>query len=290
MAALILCFVLIAFPDGALRGAGIGLEICLRSVVPSLLPFMLLSSMALNSGGGERIGRILAVFLKPLGLNKASSVCFITGLLGGYPCGGKAVGQMVKNGSVSKADGAKMLAFCNNSGPLFIIGAVGTAVYNSAHTGILLYGCHVFGAAVSAFIFGGKIQSGGDVRRNTEKIPIGALMGNAAKDGGEAILSVCAVIITFSALTESLGLYRLPMLMGLIEVSRGAAELGRYGISALPLAAAYISWGGLSVHFQTEAVTMGISKKYYYVGKIISALSSGLAMLLCIKLFPGRIL
>lgn len=287
MIGLLLCLALIAFPDGALRGAGVGLSICLKAVVPSLLPFMLLSSIAVSSGGGEKLGKVLSPVLKPLlHIDENISLCFVTGLLGGYPCGGRLVGQMAEEGIISKHDAEKALAFCNNSGPLFIIGTVGSAVYSSTKIGLLLYGCHVFGAAAAAFIFGRKL-SGKSSRFEKKSYPsFASLTGKAARESSAAIISVCALIITFSALIEALGLWRIAPLVGLIEVSRGTALLGQYGLKALPLAAAYISWGGLSVHFQTEAVTEGLSKKYYYMGKVISSAASGIAMALCIKFFP----
>lgn len=286
MVALLLCFALIIFPDGALKGAGMGLSICLKAVVPSLLPFMLLSNIAVSTGGGEKLGKLLSPIFKPLlRIDENISVCFVTGLLGGYPCGGRLVGQMEKEGIISNSDAAKALAFCNNSGPLFIIGTVGAAVYSSTKIGLTLYGCHIVGAVAAALVFGWQINSANTALKSKSALSFSNSVGKAARESGEAILSVCALIITFSALIEALGLYRFPLLVGLIEVSRGAAELGSYGTAALPLAAAYISWGGLSVHFQTEAVTSGISKKYYYIGKIISALVSAAAMALCIKFF-----
>lgn len=286
MTAVILCFVLALFPSDALKGAGLGMELCLKAVIPSLLPFMLISSVALYSGWGERLGKIFAVVLKPLfGMDKTVSMCFITGLLGGYPCGARAVAQCMEQGSMSKQSAERALAFCNNSGPLFIIGTAGTAAYGSAKLGWLLYLCHVLGALTAAAVFARKTGSGqaSPVRK---KLPLGSLVANAAQSSGAAILSVCSLIITFSAVIEALRLYRLPYLVGLFEVSRGVKELSLLGNASLPFTAAYLSWGGLSVHFQTEAVCTA-SKKYYYIGKIISALTSGLAMFICIK-FAGK--
>lgn len=289
MYALILCAVLVLFPSAALHGAGLGLEICLSAVVPSLLPFMLISSLVIENGWGERLGRLLRPVFGPIfGLNAAGSMCLVTGLLGGYPCGARAAAQSVEKGLMSRRDGEAALAFCNNSGPLFIIGTAGVAVYGSTKIGAMLYLCHAAGALTAAFIFGRKMSAGGPTAKSTvAKVPIGAAVGRAAKDSGAAIVGVCALVITFSALIEALQLYRLPLLVGLFEVSRGVKELGAYGATALPLSAAYLSWGGLSVHFQTEAVAGGLSKKYYYAGKAVSAVSAGAA---CIALRALHIL
>ena len=277
MYALLLCLALLLFPGDALRGAGLGLDICLKAVVPSLLPFMLLSSMAVESGWGLRLGRLLSPVLRPLlGLDAAASMCFATGLIGGYPCGAMTAARSVESGYMTRSQGERALAYCNNSGPLFIVGTAGAAVYGSTRVGMLLYLCHVFGAVAAAFIFG-RGQRSASVPALARAPGIGTLAGKAARESGAAIVSVCALVITFSAVIEALHLSRFPLLVGVAEVSRGVRELGPYGAKALPLAAAYLSWGGLSVHLQTEAVTGGLSKKYYYAGKIISALAAGAA-------------
>ncbi len=290
MLAVLLCAVLILFPSRALDGAGMGLEICLKAVVPSLLPFMVVSSMALAGGWGEKLGGIFAKVLRPVfGMNGPVSMCFVTGLLGGYPCGARAVAQCADQGLISRSAAERALAFCNNSGPLFILGTAGAAVYNSTKIGAALYICHIIGALAAAAVFG-RCPAGDSPAAKLKKVSFGVLVGNAAQAGGAAILSVCALVITFSAVIEALRLYRFPILTGVLEVSRGVKELGRLGISALPLTAACLSWGGFSVHFQTEAVCQGLSKKYYYAGKLISAVVSGTAMLICIKFFGKSIL
>ena len=291
MIAIILCFVLIAFPQRALDGAGLGLEICLKAVIPSLLPFMLVSSMAVSCGWGQKLGRLLSVVLRPLfGLDSAASMCLMTGLLGGYPCGARTAAQCVEAGIMPKKSAERALAFCNNSGPLFIMGTAGTAVYGSTKIGMLLYLCHVVGALTAAAVFGRGSASGAVQPKKLPKRPFGTLAGEAARDSGLAILSVCAMVITFSSVIEALELHRLPLLVGLLEVSRGVKEIGRLGPQWLPMSAAVLSWGGLSVHFQTEAVCGGLSKKYYYIGKCVSSVASGLAMLLCVKFLGAGIL
>ena len=278
MYAVFLCLALVIFPDAALRGAGLGLDICLRAVVPSLLPFMLLSSIAVESGWGLKLGRIFSPVLRPLlGIDPAGSMCLITGLIGGYPCGARTVASAVDSGLMSKANGEKALAFSNNSGPLFIIGTAGANVYGSTRTGMMLYICHALGAIAAALIFGRGSRGSGAALARVKPPGAGVLFGKAARESGAAIVSVCALIITFSAVIEALRLSRFPFLVGMVEVSRGVQELGRFGPAALPLSAAYLSWGGLSVHFQTEAVAPGLSKRYYYIGKIISSLAAGLA-------------
>ena len=247
--------------------------------------------MAVRSGWGERLGRLMSLVLKPVfGIGPSSAMCLMTGLLGGYPCGARAVAQCVDSGTMSVKTAERTLAYCNNSGPLFIIGTAGAAVYGSTKIGVELYICHIIGALAAALVFGRTKDSAPAPMPVKNKIRLGALAGEAARDSGIAIMSVSSMVITFSAIIEALELSRFPLLTAVLEVSRGVKELGMLGVHGLPLAAACLSWGGLSVHFQTEAVCGGISKKYYYVGKLVSSLVSGLAMFACVKLTEGGII
>ena len=184
MTAVILCVVLVAFPQRALEGAGLGLDICLRAVIPSLLPFMLVSSVAVAGGWGEKLGKLISTVLKPLfGIDGASSMCLMTGLLGGYPCGARAAAQCVEEGLMTKRAAERTLAYCNNSGPLFIIGTAGAAVYGSTKIGELLYACHIIGALTAALIFGrggSSAQTGGRIKKKVSVRWRGTPLGTPA--------------------------------------------------------------------------------------------------------------
>ncbi len=56
---------------------------------------------------------------------------FIMGIISGYPVGAKIVTEFRKNGDCSRAEAERLLAFTNNSGPLFIIGTVGISMFGN---------------------------------------------------------------------------------------------------------------------------------------------------------------
>lgn len=56
---------------------------------------------------------------------------FIMGIISGYPVGAKIVTEFRKNGDCSKAEAERLLAFTNNSGPLFIIGTIGVSMFGN---------------------------------------------------------------------------------------------------------------------------------------------------------------
>jgi hypothetical protein len=76
---------------------------------------------------------------------------FICGIISGYPIGAKSVCDIYARGKISKSEAESLLAYCNNSGPLFVIGAVGVGIYGSLTVGVALYMVHIFCAIMNHF-------------------------------------------------------------------------------------------------------------------------------------------
>ena len=66
------------------------------------------------------------------------SYAFIMGIISGYPVGAKIVNKFIEDGTCTKQEAERMLAFTNNSGPLFIIGTVGISLFGDTTIGIIL--------------------------------------------------------------------------------------------------------------------------------------------------------
>ena len=68
---------------------------------------------------------------------------FIMGIISGYPTGAKIVIDFRKQGICTKAEAERLLAFTNNSGPLFIVGTIGISLFANTTTGFLLLITHI---------------------------------------------------------------------------------------------------------------------------------------------------
>ena len=107
----------------ALEGARTGIELCIKTVIPSLFPFFVLSGMMIN--GWHDIGiRFAALLTKFMGIPTAASPVLIPAVMGGYPVGAKCVGALYQGGQIERKHAQRMLAFCNNAGPSFLFGMV----------------------------------------------------------------------------------------------------------------------------------------------------------------------
>lgn len=279
---LICCLLFAAFPERVLVGAQSGLALSLNAVVPSLLPFMLVSTCLIKSKFSYPLGSIVSKILSPiLGISPTGCVCLITGLIGGYGAGAKAVFECYKEKEIDKEEAETLLAFSNNAGPLFVIGTVGISFFSHRQTGIILYIVQVITALFLCviFCFNNKYEKTSVAKEwefyKKNKPPIGELIAKSAASSGKAIISVVVFVVAFSAISQILPTERFPLISGILEVTKGCSELSRRGTKILPLISALLSWGGLSVHFQTNALAGGqLNLRKYYIGKITGAIVS----------------
>ena len=89
------------------RFAAKGIDLCIRTVIPSLFPFFVLSIYLTGNLGGSGILPVL-----------------ISGFLGGYPTGAQAAAQLWRTGRITRTQGNKLLLFCSQAGPSFLFGMV----------------------------------------------------------------------------------------------------------------------------------------------------------------------
>lgn len=261
-----------------------GLTLCARSVIPALFPYFVVSGLFISLGFADGVGRRLEPLTRRLfGVGGAGASAFFLGLLGGYPVGGRTVGQLYRAGRLSKDEAERLLAFCNNAGPSFILGVVGVGCFGSLRTGIYLYLVHAFSAVLVGILFRKKAPvSGQKVRYSATFEPTAAFV-RAVGEAAEGMVRLCGFVVFFlvilALITDLTGLNH-PVLLGLAELTTGVTALeGRPG--DLVWAAALLGWGGLSVHGQTAAVLsdtdLGLGR--YFLGKILQAIFSAGAVI-----------
>lgn len=208
---------LIFLPGPALSGARRGLLLCGDTVIPSLFPFLVLSSFVIGSGLADSCGR----FFEPLTrrifrLPGCAGAALVLGAIGGYPVGANAVSQLCKTGSLTKRDAERLLCFAINSSPAFIIGAVGAGFLGSAQAGMLLYTAHLAASvSIGLIMSAGKSGKSGkksskrsnrpwaDKVRTKESKTAGGFSGAfvaAVTGSASSIIVISAFVILFSSL------------------------------------------------------------------------------------------
>lgn len=110
------------FPDATLQGAKTGLLLWFEQVLPSLLPFFILTKLLVFLGFHRTLGKLLYPLFHPL-FSLSASGCFalVTGLLSGLPLGAKTVSELHAQEEISKREAILLLALCSNPSPMFLI-------------------------------------------------------------------------------------------------------------------------------------------------------------------------
>lgn len=288
---------LFIFPEAAVSSAYDAILLCGKMIIPTLLPFFIASSMLSASGALYK----LSYKLKPLcsklfGASGHAACAFLIGISAGYPLGAAYIADEYNKEHISRDEANKLTVFCNNSGPSFIIGAVGVAVFHSVIAGIFLYCVHILAAFLGGIVLSGRKTESPENNAPDIKLSFSSSVTQSVKNSVSSVITVCGFIVAFSVLigilTESgifmnicavvsrisdteLYLSR-AVLCGLLEIGNGIASLSGAPINpqTLSIAAFILGWGGLSVHFQSFAMLDGIkiSAARYVLGRLIIAI------------------
>lgn len=144
---------LVLFSKENLSATKSGLTLWANSVVPALLPFFIATELLSYTNVTEVIGRLLNRYMKPIfNVPGIGAYAFVMGIISGYPVGAKIVTKFRQDGLCTKAEAERLLAFTNNSGPLFIIGTVGITMFGNTlvriiaiyYTFFILYYCRIY--------------------------------------------------------------------------------------------------------------------------------------------------
>ena len=147
------CFLLL-FSSDNLAAAKEGLSLWAFSVVPSLLPFFIATELLCYTNIINILGKFLNSIMRPIfNVPGEGSFPLIMGIISGYPVGAKIVSNLKENGICTNVECERLIAFTNNSGPLFIIGTVGVSLFSSSLIGFKLFIVHVISCLLVGFLF-----------------------------------------------------------------------------------------------------------------------------------------
>ena len=279
--ALLFALALLLAPQAAAQGVRDGLRLCFSTVIPSLFPFFVVTSLLVRLGAAEALRGIFAPFMGPLfRLSGACAAPLMAGLVGGYPAGARTAAELVRSGQLSREEGERCLGFVNNCGPAFLLSYVGSGVLGSSRAGVWLYLIHVLAALLAGMILC-RLPRKGRGRPSPppaapgpeDAAPLSAALPAAVTGSLTAVLNICGFVVLFRALVAVVPFPLPPAALGFLEMVSGAAALapGREGFIT---AAAIVGWGGLSVHCQTAAVAAPLRLGRHWAGKALQALLS----------------
>ena len=137
-------FVLIFASQSVISASKNALNICATLILPSLFPFFVISILLAKLGFPKYLEKLFApAAAKIFSVSGAGISALFVGLCGGYPMGAAYIAQLYEDKIIRREEAEHLLAFCNNSGPAFIVGVMGAGVFKSAKIGLLLYAVHI---------------------------------------------------------------------------------------------------------------------------------------------------
>jgi sporulation integral membrane protein YlbJ len=123
--ALYLTFLLLRYPALSLKYASTGLLLWFQKMIPTLLPFMILSGIIIRMNLTEKMVRLIHPILHRLFKTSPNgSYTILMGFLCGFPMGARIIGELYESGKLDREESSLLLAFCNNIGPIYFLSYV----------------------------------------------------------------------------------------------------------------------------------------------------------------------
>ncbi len=260
---LLFAVVLTAYSQRAAEYAQSALHLCAVSIIPSLFPYMVVSSMIVSSKVGYLPGKILPIS-RLFSLPDSATCAILLGALCGFPVGAKTAVSLYLKGELTKRQAEVLVSCANNTGPSFVVFVIGGAFFKSTAFGWYLYIFQLLSSFICALfinraVFGVEKQK---YKKFKTQLSFPDFF-SAVTDSATSIITVCAFIVFFSVIQGFL----LPVFSeissdlagvfsALLEFTQGAkfaSMLG--GAKGRFLAGLSVGWSGLSVFFQTLAFT-----------------------------------
>lgn len=265
-----------------------GIKICTNLLIPSLFIFLIISEFFYRTNA-------LNYTLKPFSImceklfkidRKIGPIAFFS-LICGYPSGANLISNLVQEKKISKQTATRMLYFCVNSGPAFLISGVSLVLSNKITFGLIL-----FASQIAAFLIVGTLSSIGKKMEFVEnfsnnKSNITQALVFSVKNSIRNMAIICGFTLFFTAIINfffklnilNINSYSLlkPIFAGLLEVTNGVLNCTQINNIKIFLILSFItSFGGLCVHFQIIAIISKskIPLKNFYIWRIIYCIIS----------------
>ena len=292
---------MLLFPQPVFKGASSGLLLWFNVILPTLLPFMIVSNLLIGTRAIDAISKVFGpVMCRLFGVTRYGSFAIIAGFLCGYPMGGKVTADLVRKQYITWQEGQYLLSFTNNTSPMFIISYVVWQNLKDTSRTMPALLILILSPILCSFLFriyyrpGARIHSSGCPP--LPKAAAASLMDSCIMNGFETITKVGGYIMLFSILIALL--QKLPLdhflfsllLLPSLEMTNGIPLLCASPLSAdacFVLSLALTSFGGWCSVAQTRSMVQGTRLPItpYIIETLITTLVTSLLAYTYIRLF-----
>ena len=290
---------MLLFPKKVLADSLAGLDLWFHTVLPSLLPFMILSNVLIGANVVSQLMRPFSGFFRHvLGLSPEGGYAWLLGLFCGFPMGARLTGDMYRQHRISREEAVYLLTFANQSSPMFLSTYVVLHGLGDSTLTLPVFVIFYASAFLTSLVF--RIRSrrfGLPPSKPKKEVPeqtsYGNLLDTSIMNGFEIITRLGGYIILFSILAGIVLQLPAPLrtaapfLSGLTEITTGIHTISG---TTLPLQVKFTAivcctaFGGFSTVAQTSCMLIGtgLSIFTYLKGKLVNAAVAGL---LCLFFF-----
>lgn len=258
---------MLIFPEKCIAEGYDSLIFCGKVIIPSLLPFFICVKILTVTGISKKIGDKLSFIMGPLfNVPGQAGFAFFMGGLSGFPMGAKCTAELLDNNLCTKNEAQRIICFCNNASPLFVIGTVGSVMLVNKNAGVMLYVSHILSAITVGFILGFKRKSEPVAFVKTQNQT--SSFSNCIADGVNLILYVCGTIMFFNVLIcalDSFGVFNIfpqnikTLIIATLEMTKGISKIATtFNAFKLPAISFALGFSGLCVILQIA----GVVEKY----------------------------
>lgn len=305
LAYLLLIIVILSKPDATFQYAYEGLYQWAAKMVPTLFPFMMISSIMVYSGADLELGHMLSRVLKKI--YKYSSYglyAIFMGFFCGFPMGAKVVSDLYEKDKISKTEADSLLAFCNNIGPAYFMGIIIPILHECGYHNTLPFVFGMYGIPAVYGIVYGFIRKRQNTQNqpldimpdtsDTPKLSLAATLKKSCMDNTQSLIILGGYITFTNAFRIFLDFIPLSIdnkniLSSFLEIIGGVQAI--YTTTLLPEQKVFwimtaLCFGGVSCIMQTSSFLerSGLSISHYLKHKLITTIISALYYFIIIKL------
>lgn len=291
---ILLFLIMITNPSLTFDGASAGLLLWFQIVLPTLLPFFILTNAMIQSNSVQYISKLChPLFHRIFQVSKNGSFAVLAGFLCGYPVGAKVTADLLQTNRISFKEANYLLSFCNNTSPAFIASYVVLQQFNESELLLPSIGILYLSPILCSFIFRKyyNIKNLPDSKTANKNLITFSfkMIDDSIMNSFENITKVGGYIILFSILTYFGCQISLSPIWSVLEITNGIPFILNNVSSFF---AQYIcimsltSFGGICAIAQTNSMISNTKLPIvpYIIEKLITALVTSLLTLLYVMI------
>ncbi len=297
LAYLLLIIIILGKPEAAFQYAYEGLYQWAARMVPTLFPFMMISSIMVYSGAALELGTMLSHVLRRIYRYSSYGLYAIfMGFFCGFPMGAKVVSDLYEKEKISRSEADTLLAFCNNIGPAYFMGIIMPILHECGYHNTLPFVFGMYGIPAIYGIVIGRLRAAKNglpdtppasvqpLSSDAPRLSLAATLKKSCMDNTQALIILGGYITFTNAFRIFLDLIPVSvssrkLLSSFLEIIGGVQAV--YTTALLPGQKVFwimtaLCFGGVSCILQTSSFLerSGLSVSRYMKHKVLTTLIS----------------